>query len=105
MGLRGDVRNKYWKQHLNPGSVGGMGKLIVPTQRNKPWTEEDDRLLMEMRATGRSTFSMCAALKRSAGAIKGRVAILRVHIRASADAIPTTLKDDVRLTHEREGLA
>ena len=27
-----------------------MGELIVPTQQNRPWTEEDDRRLIEMRA-------------------------------------------------------
>ena len=63
--------------------------MIVPAQPNKPWTEEDDRRLMEMRVTGKSTFLMCAVLKRSAGGIKARIAILRARVEARATAKPS----------------
>jgi hypothetical protein len=53
-----------------------MGKLIMPAQQNKPWTEEDDRRLIKMRAAGRSMASISAALKRSAGAVAGRIGAL-----------------------------
>ena len=53
----------------------------MPARQNKPWTEEDDRRLMEMRATGKSTFFMCAVLKRSAGGIKARIANLRARVK------------------------
>jgi hypothetical protein len=38
----------------------------VPIQQNKPWTDEDDRRLMELQAAGRSIASVSAALRRSA---------------------------------------
>lgn len=41
-------------------------------KQNRPWTEEDDHRLLELRAAGRSAASISAALKRSAGAIKAR---------------------------------
>jgi hypothetical protein len=41
------------------------------------WTQEDDRRLLELRASGRSVVSMAAALKRSKGAIRARLNILR----------------------------
>ena len=47
-------------------------------KQNRPWTEEDDRRLLEMRAAGRSTVSIAAALKRSAGAIHGRLSVVRL---------------------------
>jgi hypothetical protein len=45
--------------------------------RNRPWTAEDDRRLLEPRTTGRSSVSIGAALKRSQKAIDGRLRILR----------------------------
>jgi hypothetical protein len=54
--------------------------------QNRPWTEEDDRLLLEMRLAGKSTLSICAALKRSGGAIKARLGILRSRAKAQASA-------------------
>jgi hypothetical protein len=68
----------------------------MPTQQNKPWTEEDDRLLMEMRAAGRSTFSICAALKRSSGAVKARIAVVRARVQAQANAGAINSTDDAR---------
>jgi hypothetical protein len=65
-----------------------MDKLIVPIQQNKPWTEEDDRRLMEMRASGRSIASVSAALRRSAGAVSGRIAVLRSRAKKAAYARP-----------------
>jgi hypothetical protein len=41
--------------------------------KNRPWTEEDDRRLIEFRAAGRSALSMAVALRRSASAVKGRL--------------------------------
>ena len=81
-----------------------MGRLIVPARQNKPWTEEDDRRLTEMRAVGKSTFNMCAALKRSAAAIKARIAILRARVQARAEAsVSITKEASARL--QREGPA
>jgi hypothetical protein len=45
--------------------------------RKKPWTAEEDRKLLELRAAGRSTISIAAALKRRAGAVISRLSILR----------------------------
>jgi hypothetical protein len=73
-----------------------MGKLIVPAQQNKPWTEEDDRRLTEMRAAGRSIASVSAALRRSAGAVSGRIAVLRSRAKAAANASPASSEGDAR---------
>ena len=54
--------------------------------KKKIWTEEDDRRLLEMRAAGRSSVSIGNALKRSAQAVDGRLAILRARARSSAIA-------------------
>jgi hypothetical protein len=72
-----------------------MGKLIVPAQQNKPWTEEDDRRLTEMRAAGRSIASVSAAL-RSAGAVSGRIAVLRSRAKAATNASPASSEGDAR---------
>ena len=44
---------------------------------NRFWTEEDDCLLLELRAAGRSSVFIGAALKRSAQAIDKRLSTLR----------------------------
>ena len=41
------------------------------------WAQEDDLLLLELHAVGRSAISISAALKRSTGAVHGRLSILR----------------------------
>jgi uncharacterized protein (DUF2252 family) len=46
-------------------------------KQNRPWTEEDDRRLLELKAAGRSAVSIAAALKRSPGAIHGRLGAIR----------------------------
>jgi hypothetical protein len=68
----------------------------VPLQQNKSWTEEDDRRLIEMRAAGRSIPSVAAALKRSSGAVSGRIAVLRTKARAEAKAGQVVFKDNAR---------
>ena len=60
----------------------------MPPRRNRPWTAEDDRRLMELRAAGRSTISISAALKRSQSAVEGRLHILRKRTKATGG--PTT---------------
>lgn len=54
----------------------------MTANKNRPWTEEDDRRLLELKAAGRSAVSISAALKRSAGAIEGRASIIRARERA-----------------------
>ena len=44
---------------------------------NRPWTAEDDRRLLELRATGRSSRSIGVALRRSAKAVDDRLCGLR----------------------------
>ena len=76
--------------------LAGWGKWIVPIQQNKTWTEEDDRRLLEMRAAGRSIPSVAAALKRSAGAVTGRIAALRSRAKAEAKAGPVGAGEEAR---------
>jgi hypothetical protein len=54
--------------------------------RNKPWSEEDDRRLLEMQAAGRTAISIGLVLRRSAGAVEGRLSVLRARKRAKAEA-------------------
>jgi hypothetical protein len=56
-------------------------------KRNRRWTEEDDRRLLELRAGGRSAVSISAVLKRSVGAVEGRLSIIRSRPKACKDAI------------------
>jgi hypothetical protein len=44
---------------------------------NRFWTEMDDRLLLELRAAGRSSVFIAAVLKRSAHGIDKRLSTLR----------------------------
>jgi hypothetical protein len=57
----------------------------VVGKTNKPWSEEDDRKLLELRAAGRSAVSISAVFKRSAGAINGRLNIIRARNRKLKD--------------------
>ncbi len=45
--------------------------------RKRPWTAEEDRRLLELRASGRSAISIAVVLKRRAGAVRSRLTILR----------------------------
>jgi hypothetical protein len=50
----------------------------VPTMlRNKPWTKDEERRLVELRASGKSCVLIAAALKRTARAVNSRMSILR----------------------------
>ena len=49
----------------------------MATNLNRPWTADDDKRLLEMRASGRSNISIWAALKRSQSAVRARISILR----------------------------
>jgi hypothetical protein len=57
---------------------------MVSPKRNKPWTAEDDRRLLELRAAGRSTISISATPKRSQSAVEDRLYILRKRTTATA---------------------
>ncbi|WP_249133710.1 hypothetical protein [Bradyrhizobium sp. AUGA SZCCT0182] len=48
----------------------------------------DDRRLLELRAAGRSTLSIAAALRRSGSAVTGRLAILRKHEKEMSNVPP-----------------
>ena len=48
----------------------------MPKNRNKPWTPEDDRRLLELKVAGKSHGAIGVALGRSTGSIIGRFSIL-----------------------------
>ena len=52
-------------------------RMQMPRNNSKIWTEEQDRRLLELRAAGRSSVSIGAALHRTAKAINGRLVLLR----------------------------
>jgi DNA-binding CsgD family transcriptional regulator len=43
----------------------------------KPWTSDDEDRLLKLHASGRSSVSIAAALKRSAKAVDARLSALR----------------------------
>jgi len=44
---------------------------------NRPWTEEDEALLLEMLAVGKSKTLIAAKLRRSVKAVKSRAQFIR----------------------------
>ena len=78
--------------HLQCESPQGLTPMM-PTQQNRPWTEEEERRLLEMRTAGRSIRSISAALKRSSGAINARISILRARARRGTEAGSTISND------------
>ena len=63
-------------------------------KRNRRWTEEDDRRLLELRAGGRSALSISTVLKRSVGAVEGRLSIVRSRLKVCGDASSEGLSDN-----------
>jgi hypothetical protein len=60
----------HWLRcHALPAA--GMMKL------RRPWTEEEERRLLEMARMDKSKHLIAAALKRSTSAVKGRLKFLR----------------------------
>jgi hypothetical protein len=52
-------------------------------KKNRAWTEEDDRRLFELRAAGRSSISIAAALERSTKAVDRRLSDLKARTRSA----------------------
>jgi hypothetical protein len=50
----------------------------VARKSNMKWTEEDDRLLLQLRSAG---ISIVLALRRSSSAIEGRLGVLKAKAR------------------------
>lgn len=46
-------------------------------KKHRPWTAEDDARLLELRASGRSSISIAAVLKRATKSVDHRLSILR----------------------------
>lgn len=61
----------------------------MPLNRNRIWTTDDDRRLMELHASGRSFISIAATLKRSQAAVEGRLYVLRKREAAAASQAKT----------------
>ncbi len=56
--------------------------------RSRPWTDEEDRRLLELKTAGRSSLSIAVALRRSAKAIDGRASNLCGRKKATKDPAP-----------------
>jgi len=52
-------------------------------KKKRPWTDEEDRRLLQMMDGERPRTSMAAALRRSVAAIKGRLRELRAREKAA----------------------
>ena len=49
----------------------------VPANSNKKWTLDEDKRLLELQAAGKSNFLIAAELRRSSGAVYGRLSVLK----------------------------
>ena len=58
----------------------------MPLKQNRPWTEEEDRRLLQLKAAGRSAISIAVALKRSTGGVEGRLSVMRAKRKAAEDS-------------------
>jgi hypothetical protein len=68
----------------------------VPANSNNKWTKEEDKRLLELQAAGKSSFSMAAELRRSVGALRGRLAILLARERFTSNPEATQSKMPLR---------
>ena len=57
-------------------------RVLMLRNKRKPWTDDEDRRLLQLRANGRSPVSIAAALNRSFKAITVRLDILRARQRS-----------------------
>ena len=78
----------------------------MPANSNDKWTPEEDKRLLKLRAAGKSSFLIAAELRRSVGAVQGRLSILKAWERFARNSDATqstprrkrwTLDDDKRL--------
>ena len=49
----------------------------MPANSNKKWTPDEDKRLLELQAAGKSNFLIAAELRRSTGAVFGRLSVLK----------------------------
>jgi hypothetical protein len=63
---------------------------MIQTAKNarRQWADEDDRQLREMAGAGKSIAMMALRLKRTVSAVRGRLSILKVHIRKTPSEHP-----------------
>jgi DNA-binding CsgD family transcriptional regulator len=82
----------------------------VPAKSNKRWTPKEDKRLLELRAAGKSSFSIAAELRRSVEAVLGHLSVLKAKDRFGGNSDATqstarrkrwTLDDDKRLMELR----
>jgi hypothetical protein len=84
----------------------------VPANSNNKWTPEEDKRLLELQAAGKASFSIAAELRRSVGAVHGRLSVLKARERfpSNSEAAPQpmpplrkrwTLDDDKHLMELR----
>ena len=90
------VDKKPWKV------ASGAPIDLMTANKNRPWSEDDDHRLLELKAAGRSAVSISAALKRSAGAIEGRASFIRARERLTRDAGSETARSRVRHVNCKE---
>src|SRR5262249_2327558 len=61
---------------VQSGHLPVIGGHVKP-KAHRPWSAEEDRRLIELRASGRRPISIAAALKRSRAAVATRLSFLR----------------------------
>src|ERR1700730_17106713 len=90
-----------------PAFLMKWGWPVHSNSHNK-WTPEEDKRLLKLRAAGKSSFLIAAELRRSVGAVQGRLSILKTIFASNSNAIqPTpgrrrwTPDDDKRLMELR----
>jgi DNA-binding NarL/FixJ family response regulator len=72
---------------------------------NERWTPEEDKRLLKLRADGKSSILIAAALRRSLGSVQGRIYLIRRRAAGDANVTPSdrtrttwSLADEQRLS-------
>jgi hypothetical protein len=52
-------------------------RRAVPANSNNKWMPEEDKRLLKLQAAGKSSFLIAAELRRSVGAVHGRLSVLK----------------------------
>jgi DNA-binding CsgD family transcriptional regulator len=52
-------------------------RCAVPANSHNKWTPEEDKRLLKLKAAGKSSFLIAAELRRSVGAVHGRLSLLK----------------------------
>ena len=92
-GKTGEGRQEIEISEARGQAQGKLTAMTMIRRYNRFWTVEDDHLLLELRAAGRSSVFIGAALKRSAQAIDKRSSTLKARAQLAEDVAVDAKKE------------